>query len=365
MKTEDIISQLEKLAPLSLQEDWDNSGLQIKSHNNKIKNILLTLDITNDSVNFAKKNNCNLIISHHPIFFNPIKNLSIDNPIENLVVNIIKNEINIISFHTNIDSAEKGLADFFAKKIGLINLTPLIEKSFQNYKIITFVPEEFLDSFLNLLLKNNLSVIDSYKACSFYSKGIGSFYPDITSSPHIGEVEKLNKVNEYRIEISSSEKALRKTLTLLRKFHPYEVPVIDIYPLKKVIEAKDGFGRLGTLSKEMTLKELIHLLKKSFNIDFVKITENNLEKKVKNIAICPGSGGSLIKNAIKKGAEVYITGDVKYHEALEAKQFGLTIIDMGHFETEIIFIELLKNFLEKNINIPIITFEQKKLFKGE
>ncbi len=364
MKTEEIVSELEKLAPLSIQESWDNSGLQIKSHDENIKSIALTLDITIDSLNFAKENNCNLIISHHPLFFSKFKNLSIDSYIGRIIKECFDSKINIVSFHTNIDTANGGLADFVSKKLELKNITSLEKKNIKKFKIVTFIPEDYLEKFLQYFIDKEVSIIGNYKACSFYNSGKGTFYPMANSSPFIGEKEQLNKIPEYKLEFYANELELGNIIKEIYKLHPYEMPAIDVFQnFFNGNNNKIGFGRGGFLKSEMNFEKFLEFLSKKLNIKnlrYVKINNN----KIKKIAICPGSGMSLIEEVKKFSPDVYITGDMKYHEAFMIKEQKLfNLVDIGHFESEIFFVELMNDYLKNKVDLPIFIYNQKSVFE--
>jgi len=362
MKIEEIISQIEKFAPISTQESWDNSGIQIKSHNKDINKIILCLDISEDVVDYAIKTGANLIISHHPLFFSSVKNISCDEVLGKVIVKSIKHEISILSFHTNIDSSKDGLADFFAKRLRLINLEVLEPIDLKSYKVVTFIPEEYFDKFLEFLLENDISIVENYKACSFNSSGIGTFYPFNNADPFIGKKDRINKVNEYRVEIVVDDLTLNRVISKIREFHPYETPLIDVYELKNRYNNYFGLGRIGEFAEEISFEYLLELIKEKFSLKYLRYVGDDLTKKIKKVALCPGSGMSLLKRVLKSNVDVYITGDVKYHEAFMALSNGLYIVDIGHFEGEICFIELMKSILSR-LNIEIIEYQQKSIFK--
>ena len=362
MKIEDIISQIEKFAPLSTQESWDNSGIQIKSHNSDIKKIILCLDVTEEVLDCAIKNKANLIISHHPLFFNSIKSIFYEDILGKIIIKAIQNKINIVSLHTNIDSSRYGLADYFSKKLGLINLEVLEPINIKSYKIVTFIPEDYIDKFLNFFVENDISIVENYKACSFSINGIGTFYPYNNANPFIGEKNKINKINEYRVEIVSDDLTLNKVISKIKEIHPYETPLIDVYELKNRYNNYYGLGRIGEFSREISFEKLLTQLKDKFLLKYLRYVGDNLDRKVKRVAVCPGSGMSLLKRVLSAKVDVYITGDVKYHEAFNALNNGIYIVDIGHFESEIWFIDLMKSFLS-NLNLEIIEFPQKNIFK--
>ena len=365
MNIDNIIKTLDKFTELPIQEKWDNSGIQLFTCNEKVNKIVLSLDVSEEVIDFATKEGSNLIISHHPLIFKELKSVDYRDATGNILINAIKNRINIISYHTNIDKQTNGLADYFCEKLGIANATamPLCKPDYEPlYKIITFIPESSLNEFLNFLDNNNLSIIGNYKACSFFQKGKGSFFPFAGSTPYEGVKEKLNIVDEIRIEFQVAGDKLRTILSELKKIHPYEEPVFDVFPLFKNGKVKGALGRVILLEKSIELRVLLKRIKSVFNVSNLKYTANKHNRLISKIAVCPGSGMSLVVDAVKNGCDVFITGDVKYHEAQFAVAKEIVVVDLGHFETEIIFTEMMKEKLEQLLNIEIITFKQKNIF---
>ena len=362
MDIKTLLGQLNNHASLALQEKWDNSGIQLLTDNSDIEKIVLTLDIDEQVIDFAVKNNANLVISHHPLIFSGIKSIDYRNYQHRIIISSIINGINIISLHTNIDKSLNGLADYFAGKINLENIQPLSSISKQiNYKVVTFLPQKYLEDFLNFFKEHNISIIGTYKACSFFTSGFGTFYPEEGSLPFSGEINRLNVEDESRLEFMVSDN-FQDIIKTLKKIHPYEEPVFDIYKLYNSTY-KGALGRIGNLPKPMRLTSLIENIKKIFNVPVVRFIGDNEDILIKKVAICPGSGMSLLKDVVKHHVDIFITGDVKYHDALNAQQLNLNIIDMGHFHSEFIFTELLKDILSQFYNGEILIFNQEDIFK--
>jgi dinuclear metal center YbgI/SA1388 family protein len=365
MKIYNILEKLEKIVNISLQEKWDNSGIQVLTENANVEKVIITLDITEETVDFAIENSSNLIVSHHPLIFSGIKSLDFRKETEKILIKAIKHNINILSFHTNSDKNVNGLADFFCKKLGWSGEKPLSSPVIQPvYKVVTFLPEEHLQYFLNFFENNNISVIGQYKACSFFNRGKGSFFPEKEAAPFTGEKEELNIVDEIRIEFRLKEKQVKKIIKKLKKIHPYEEPVFDIYLLKEGGEFSGGLGRIIELEDEIEFKCLINKIKSVFNVDILKYAaDRRLSRKVSKIAVCPGSGMSLLKDVVAQKCDVFITGDVKYHEAQSALAANVFVIDLGHFHSEYIFTEMMKEYFQDFSKIDTLIFKQKDIFK--
>lgn len=344
----DLVKALEDIAPIHLAEKWDNVGLQIGDINKMVKKVLICLDLTKEVLLEAINNNVDMIVAHHPLIFKPLKKIDYNEPISNIIVSLIKNDISLYCAHTNLDIATGGTSDYIGKLLNLNNLTPLrttyIEK---HYKLVVYTPETHLQLLVNSLSKSGAGSIGNYSHCTFQSKGTGTFKPLNGSTPYIGEENKLERVEEVKLETIVSSKKLYATINTMIKEHPYEEVAYDIIPLENKFE-EFGFGRVGLLNKPVTLKELAVYVKDILDAQGVKlIGENN--KMIKKIAICTGSGADFINDALKNQCDCYITGDVKYHEAQYALDNGIFIIDAGHFETENVICKPLKKYLEANL----------------
>lgn len=346
MNTAIVINEILKLAPMELQESYDNSGLQVGNTDQPLKNIMLSLDVDDITIEKAKSKDANLIISHHPMIFSAIKKIDARNNTGKKIIEAIKNDICIFSCHTNFDSAYGGLSDILAELIAVQNLIPLINHEYTDiYKLVVFVPTGFEAKVRDALFLAGAGVIGNYAHCSFIQKGEGTFFAPENSNPFIGEKGQDNSVEESRLETIVQKQRLDKTIEALRKSHPYEEPAFDIYPLA-LKSLSTGLGRIGELPEKTTLAELAELVKEKLKTKRLRYIGNG-GAKIKKVAIATGSGGSMIPVAFKKNADVLITGDIKYHEAKMAEEAGLCVIDAGHFATEVIFVDFMKSYLTK------------------
>lgn len=353
MKLKELYSILNEIAPFFLQEEYDNSGLQFGDLDSEITKILLATDITQDTVLEARENNANVMITHHPIMFKPIK--SIEKKKNPALFEAITNSINIISFHTNFDLAENGLNDHFLKILGLKKVKPIVESREKVYKIVTFVPEEYVDVVRDALFEANCGHIGKYDRCSFLSKGIGTFRPLEGSNPFIGIQNKEEHVNEVRVEVIVRERDLNKALTELKKAHPYEEPAIDVF--NTVFHKNYGIGAISILDRPLNLKEFIETFKRLTYTKYVRVI-GDINKEINKIAVCTGGCSSLI-DSIPEDVDLFITGDITYHTALTILEKGTTTLDVEHFETEKFFKEALKEKLDR-YNLPIDVILSKK-----
>lgn len=354
MKCKEIMDIMEKLAPRELAESWDNVGLQIGDMEDGIKKILVTLDVTEEVVDEAIEKDIDMIISHHPFIFKPINNIIVGDPKGRIIKKLIKNDINLYVSHTNIDIAENGLNDMLAKKLNLENisiLSPSQKEKF--YKIAVFVPLGHEDKVRAALGNAEAGWIGNYSHCTFQTKGIGTFKPLEGANPFIGQVDEIEKVDEYRIETIVSQGNLSNTIKKMKEAHPYEEVAYDVYPME--LEGKvSGLGRIGELENPKEYEDFINDIKDILEVDNIRMAGIKKDK-IKKVGLCTGSGAEFMADASKAGADLYITGDVKYHEAQMAEELDILLIDAGHFSTEIIFIDGVKEYLDDKLsNIDII-----------
>lgn len=356
MKIKEITDYLESIAPLPLQESYDNSGLLVGSSEQGVTEVLITLDITEAVVEEAIKKGCNLIIAHHPIIFKGLKKLTGSNYIERAIILAIKNDIALYAIHTNLDHVKTGVNKKIADKIGLANLSILEAKKNTLLKLVTFVPVNATEGVLEALNRAGAGQIGNYKNCSFRVAGTGVFEPGETANPTMGERNKREEVQENRIEVILPSYLKNTVLTALFKAHPYEEVAYYLSALENT-DQETGAGMVGTLEKEMEEIDFLQMLKKKMALKVVKHTPL-LGRKVKRIAICGGSGSFLLPKAIQQQADVYISADFKYHEFFDSDS-KIIIVDIGHYESEVFTKELIFTILNKNFtNIALNLSEE-------
>lgn len=344
MKIHSIINYLETLAPLSLQEDYDNSGLLIGDQNRDIKKALIALDITEDILAEAIANNCELIISHHPLIFKAIKKLTGKTLVERIVIKAIQNNIAIYAIHTNLDNVHTGVNAMLGEKLGLIDLKILSPISSGMKKLVTFCPLDNAEKVRKAIFAAGAGHIGKYDCCSYNVSGEGSFRALEGANPFVGKPGKIHFEKEIRIETILPSYLVNQVVAAMVAAHPYEEAAYDIYPLENQ-NANTGAGMLGMLKKEMTAKNFLLKVKKVLGSPAIR--HNSLiDRPVKKIAICGGSGSFLISEAYRAGADIYLTGDLKYHDFFEYIN-EMTLADAGHFETEQFTKELLYSILNK------------------
>jgi dinuclear metal center YbgI/SA1388 family protein len=346
-----ITSYLETIAPPQLQESYDNAGLLTGNVNDQLNGILLTLDCTEEVVEEAIRLGCNLIVAHHPIIFKGLKSITGKNYVERTIIKAIKNDIAIFASHTNLDSVSHGVNYKISQKIGLQNTSILAPKSGILKKLVVFVPKENTDELLEALHKAGAGNIGKYSHCSFRSAGKGRFKPGEEADPHIGKANKLEEVEEEKLELIVPANVEQQVLKAMLKAHPYEEVAHFVTTLDNQYQ-EVGSGMIGDLPEPMEPKEFLLHLKEKMQLQCIRHTPL-ISKKVQKVALCGGSGSFLLKDAIRRGADAFVTADFKYHEFFDAEG-KLVIADIGHYESEIFTKELFFEILsEKFANIAV------------
>ena len=355
MKIKEITDYLEDIAPLILQESYDNAGLLTGNGEMECSGIITSLDVTESVVEEAVQKKCNLIVAHHPIIFRGLKKLNGKNYVERTIIAAIKKDIAIYAIHTNLDNVPEGVNKKIAEKIGLQNCRALLPKPATLQKLVTFAPVKNAEAVRNALFQAGAGAIGNYDECSFNVEGTGTFKANDGSNPFVGNIGERHDENETRIEVIFPSRLQGKVVASLKEAHPYEEVAFYIHSLENV-QAGVGSGLVGELKESITEKQLFETLKSSFGLSLIKHTRF-LEKPVTKIAVCGGAGIFLLPNAIAAGAEVYVTSDIKYHEYFDADE-RILLADIGHYESEQFTIELLTDFLQQKFpNFAVLKTE--------
>ncbi len=355
MKISDITEILENLAPPSLQESYDNAGLLVGDKSHLCTGIIVSLDVTEQVVEEAIRKKCNLIVAHHPIVFRGLKRFTGANYVERTIIDAIKNNIAIYAIHTNLDNILSGVNHKIAEKLGLQNCKVLLPKEETLKKLVTFCPTKNAEEVRNALFEAGAGAVGNYDECSFNLEGQGSFKPGEGTNPHVGEKGERHYENETRIEVLFPAHLQNTLLKKLRLAHPYEEVAYYINTLDNTRDDV-GSGLIGEFPEGITEEDLLKLLKKQFSLSVIKHTQLS-GNKLQKVALCGGAGIFLLKNALAAGAQVFITGDVKYHEFFDADG-RILLADIGHFESEQFTIELLTEFLQqKLLNFAVLKSE--------
>ena len=346
MILKEIIALFDSFAHPAMQESYDNSGLCVGNLNQEVSSALLTIDVTEEIVDEAIEKGIDMIISHHPLVFGGLKSLTGRNYVERCVIKAIKNDIVIYSAHTNFDNSHKGVNKYIGDKIGLSNLSILAPKNDIVNKIVVFIPESHVDIVKDAIFAAGAGTIGNYDCCSFSSEGEGSFRALDGSNPYVGQVGQVHKEKEMRVEFALPKFITSKVVAAIIKAHPYEEVAYDIYELKNSMSTI-GSGMVGDLAKPVEVDKFLASIKDIFNVGVIKHTQGN-HKTISKVAFCGGSGSFLIQDALRSGADIFLTGDVKYHQFFEPEN-NMILADIGHFESEQFTNDIFYDILSKKM----------------
>ncbi|MGW8188646.1 MAG: Nif3-like dinuclear metal center hexameric protein [Desulfobacterales bacterium] len=342
----DFIEIMESFAPVALAEEWDNAGLQVGHRDWRVKTVWVALDPLAPVVEAACRNHVDLLITHHPLIFRPLKSVDFAEPAGRNILQAAQNRLAVFAAHTNFDSVTGGLNDIFAGRLGLTNLAPLVAaRSADLHKLVVFVPAAHEQRLLAALFESPAGEIGAYRCCSFRTPGRGTFKPGQDADPFSGEHGRVNDVAEVKIETVVRQRDLSGVIAHLRSHHPYETMAYDVYPLSQP-ETTVGIGRVGDLTDSSDLRTLALQVKRGFGVDALRVV-GDPRMPVKRVAVCTGSGASLVQGFLKSTAEVFISGDLRYHDARDAEAARRGLIDIGHFASEHIFVSALTERLQE------------------
>ncbi|NOX84808.1 MAG: Nif3-like dinuclear metal center hexameric protein [Chlorobi bacterium] len=345
MKIKEITNRLEEYAPLTLQEPYDNAGLLTGSPDGETSKVLITLDVTHEVMDEAIGKGCNLIIAHHPLIFKALKRLTGDDETQQLIIKAIKNDIALYAIHTNIDNVIDGVNGMLAQKLGLKNIRILTTKEGGLKKLVTFCPDNYADKVRGAIFQAGGGHIGNYDSCSYNLKGEGTFRGLEGANPFVGKKGEIHFEKETRIETIVPDYKINAVIRAMLEAHPYEEVAYDVYPLDNE-NNRTGAGIIGEPEDNTGEKEFLERVKRILKADVIRHSPLR-GKKVSKVAICGGSGSFLIQQAYRAGADIFITGDVKYHDF-----FGyagrMVIADAGHYETEQFTKELIYSVLKEN-----------------
>jgi dinuclear metal center protein, YbgI/SA1388 family len=355
MIVQEICTVLEDFAPLALQENYDNAGLQVGKRTDTINGILLCIDITEDVIDEAIRHNCNLIISHHPLIFKGLKRLTGDDYVQRCVIKAIQNNIAIYSAHTNLDSVAEGVNGRIAQKIGLTECRILAPEKERLLKLVTFVPIAEADKVREALFAAGAGRIGNYDSCSYNSEGFGTFRAGDGCSPFVGKINELHHEPEIRLEVIVPTHFRFNVQQALIATHPYEEPAFDWIPIANEWQ-QTGMGMIGELPQPEDETEFLKRLKSTFNAGVIRHTHLR-GKQVKKVAVCGGSGASLLSTAIRANADIFVSADFKYHDFFGVDN-RIVVADIGHYESEQFTKEIFFEQIQKKLPTFAVRFAE-------
>lgn len=342
MKIKDIVAVLEHRAPRTLQEEYDNSGLQVGDPDADINSAMVCLDCTEAVVEEAAEHGCGLVISHHPVIFKGLKSLVAKSYVERTILLALKHGIAIYAVHTNLDNVIEGVNGEIASALGLKPLHVLDPKPGQLRKLVVFVPTAYAEKVRNALFQAGAGRIGAYDECSFSKEGVGTFRGGEGTNPFVGRRGDRHHEPEVRVETIFHAPNERALLAAMKAAHPYEEVAYDLYPLANDHQGV-GSGLVGEWEHPLSEAEFLAKLKLTFGLKAIRHTRLR-GGSIQRVALCGGSGAFLLGRAIASGADAYITGDVKYHQFFDVDG-KLLLADIGHYGSEQFTMRLLRNWL--------------------
>ena len=343
-RIQDLVGLIHKLYAPELAEDWDNVGLQVGDPGRPLDRVMVALDPGLEAVEAARDAGAQALVTHHPLLFKPVKRLTPDDAVGKILWTAVRDDVAIISAHTNLDCAVNGLNSWLAQKMGVEQAIPLQAVAGDYLKLVVFVPVGHEDAVADALFSAGGGQIGAYDQCSFRSRGEGTFRPGPGTQPYIGTLGQREKAEEVRLETIIPKRKLLRVLEKMQKVHPYEEVAYDLLPLQNQVPGA-GLGRIGRLAQQTSLGEFAARVKESLGCDHLRLIGAD-QMPVRKVALCGGSGAFLLQTAHRQGADVLVTGDVKYHEARQAEELGIALIDAGHFATEQLMIEQVTQSLQ-------------------
>jgi dinuclear metal center YbgI/SA1388 family protein len=332
---------LEQIAPLGGAEEWDNVGLLIGDRAANVRKVMLCIDLTPEVLAEAVSEKVQMVMAYHPVIFKPVSRLT---PEANEVVyQAARRGISVYSMHTALDVAPGGTNDVLADALGLGKRKPIEQSTSQGEcKVVAFAPPEEVADIARAAFVAGAGVIENYTDCAFFGHGIGSYSAGPGSHPAIGQPGQSEAVEEVRLELICPPNRVSQVCDAIRAAHSYETPAIDVYPLNAA-DSGCGMGRVGALSRPVTVATLISRIKKATGIKRVLLAARPRPKAGKGsgkgglvsvVACGAGSCGGLWKKALAAGAGFYLTGEMRHHDALAATNAGLTVVCVGHSNSE-------------------------------
>lgn len=323
---------LERFAPTDLAEDWDNVGLLVGDPDRNVQRVMTCLTLTPDVAAEAISERADLVVTHHPVLFKPTQRLVASDPQSRMLMDLIAARVAVYSPHTAYDNDAAGINQQLAESLGLVEIEPLKPgQGVVRSVIVAFVPKEHLSAVQQAVWNVGGGQIGEYSECSFHTEGTGTFRGSLDSHPTVGQPGRLEQVHEARLEITCSERCLPAALKALYEAHPYEEPAVDVYKLESPLGG--GAGRLGNLANELSFEEFLSLVREKLGYQELQAVPP-ASGRVRRVGIVCGSGGEFLRQAIRRGCDLFLTGEARFHAALEARAAGIGLLLAGHYQTE-------------------------------
>ncbi len=350
MRVADLCTVMETIAPRRLAAEWDNVGLLIGRTTDPLRRVLLCIDATDAVIAEGRRLRVDTLLAYHPPIFAPLKTLGDGNPATGRALQLARSGLAVYSPHTALDSAQGGMSEFLAAQVGPGWIRP-IERAATlgpslRFKLLTMCPVDAAPAIRAALARAGAGVIGQYDLCAFETLGTGHFRGGAGANPTVGRAGKLESVAEAQISVVVSERNLPAALAALRGAHPYEEPPIEVFEQAPRPSATEGQGRIVELDKPQSAATLARTLKRALRVRNIQVAEP-ASRAHRIVAVCPGSGASLVAAAAAQGATAFVTGEMKHHDVLDALAQGVTVILAGHTETERCYLPTLMKRLRR------------------
>jgi len=348
---------MEQWAPLHYAEDWDNPGLQVGDRQQMINKVLVALTPSEAAADAAVAQGADMLLTHHPLIFKPIKQVNSDTAVGRIITKLVQHHINLYCAHTNLDITAGGVNDVLAAALQLESVTPLADLARETcYKVVVYVPTDYADAVRQAMCDAGAGCVGNYSNCTFQARGTGTFLPGAHTNPFLGQPGKLERADEYRLETIVPKAALSAVVQAMEAAHPYEEVAYDVFRLENG-GAVRGIGRVGMLAKPVSLHAFLEMTAKQLGCEHLAY-QGDLQRQVQRVALCGGSGISYLREAKRAGADVYVTGDMKYHDGQAASELDLCVVDAGHFGTEHLITGALADFARQQ-GLEAVVFDEQ------
>lgn len=346
MQVKDIIRIMDTFAPPRLAESWDNVGLAVGDPEMPVNRILLALSPSMDVFEAAAAQGANMVVTHHPFIFKGLKTLRTDTATGRAAAFCIRHDIAVFCAHTNLDITRGGVNDVLAARLGLTQVGDfVVTETAPAVKLVTFVPPDYSESVKQALLDAGAGCQGDYDSCARQTEGTGQFRPNEAAHPWQGRPGTLEHTAETRLEVLVDDDRLSAVMSALHAAHPYEEPAFDVLHNHGRVR-RESIGRLGELPEPVRLGDWLRNVKQALGISTLRFAGDG-DRYVRRVACCGGSAAEYLRDAHRCGADVYVTGDVKYHDAQAALELGTAIVDVGHFGGEHPVLETVRTLLER------------------
>ncbi len=351
-RVRDIAEAVERLAPISLSEAWDNCGLQVGDPAASVSRVMVALTPTGEVFEEAQETGADFLLFHHPLIFGSLKSVDTGSYPGHLIARALRSGLAVYAAHTSYDAAPDGVSVALAQALGLRGPLRVVSPRGELRKLVIFVPQENVDAVAGALADTGAGVIGEYTHCTFRTPGTGTFLGGEAADPYLGERGRLEKVEEIRLETVVPAHAAEHAIAAAVAAHPYEEAALDLYPVEGH-PAGCGYGRVGTLPEPMTAEQMRGHVSDLLGSPARLVADPGSGRRMGRIAVLGGSGGSFVREAAASGAEAFVTGDLDYHDALLADSLGLTAIDAGHAATELPSLAPLARRLSELVDVPV------------